>query len=220
MSLQLAAVIFDMDGVILDNNDWHKKSWGVFARQLGIELKEEDYPTKVYGKTNEQILQQFFPQMTADQLVALSLEKEALYRQMYLPHFKLPEGLMHLVTTLHIAGIPMGLASNAPMVNIDFTLDNGGLRPYFKSIVSASEVQMPKPAPDVYLQAINKLGVIAAKTVIIEDSITGLQAGRAAGAKLVAIASTYPVDALMPHADLVINSFTEIGLQQLDVLVR
>jgi HAD superfamily hydrolase (TIGR01509 family) len=216
----ISALVFDLDGVILDNNYWHKVSWGAFAQRLGIVLREEDYATKVYGKTNEQILQQFFPDMSAQRLTELSLEKEALYREMYLPHFELNAGLLNLLEELKAAGVPLGVASNAPMVNIDFALDNGAIRSYFSAVVSASEVSVPKPAPDVYLKALAKLNANPAQAIIIEDSLTGIKAGKATGASVIGITTTYSRDELeAASADWVIDHFDELKIDTLHQLV-
>jgi len=152
------AFIFDMDGVIINNNDWHLRSWLEYAHRIGMELNAEEFHRKVFGKTNEQILSVEFPDASEKQLVAWSLEKEALYREMYAPDFKLADGLPEFLEALKSKEIPIAVASNAPLVNVDFALDMGDIRSYFDVIMFAGLVPNPKPAPDIYLKSAELLG--------------------------------------------------------------
>lgn len=208
-------VIFDMDGVILDNNFAHKKAWEKYSRDLGFSLSEEDFKTKVFGKTNEEILVNFFPDATPEVIEQLSLEKEAVYRSIYFPDFKILAGLESLLKNLQLNNIPVAVASNAPLVNIDFALDTGFIRPYFKSVVSAKMVEKPKPAPDIYLKAAESINRKPDNCIVFEDSLTGVQAANAAGCQVVGVTTTYSKEELEPHCALVINDFTSVTLSYL-----
>ena len=209
--MQKFGVVFDMDGVIINNNDWHVKSWLAFADRSQIDLKEEEFHTKVFGKTNEQILEIFFPDASWAQLQTWALEKEALYREMYRPYFKLADGLLDFLKQLKDKGIGIAVASNAPLVNIDFALDEGEIRPYFDAILYAGMVPNPKPAPDIYLKACELLGYPAQTCYVIEDSPPGLKAAVAAGCKAIAITSTFPKPELQLLTPRVIDHFAELG---------
>lgn len=205
-----SAIIFDMDGVIIHNNDWHLKSWLIFAQKLGIDLKEEEFPTRVFGKTNEEILWAAFPDESPKQIERWALEKEALYREMYAPSFKLADGLLEFLESLKENQIPVAVASNAPLVNVDFALDKGQIRPYFQCIMHAALVPRPKPAPDIYLESARRLGFAPSDCLVIEDSPTGLQAALEAGCRTAAITSTYPGSELKALSSIVFDSFPEI----------
>jgi beta-phosphoglucomutase len=204
-------LIFDMDGVIINNNDWHLSSWLVYAKRIGMELKEEEFHEKVFGKTNEQILAAAFPDMQEEQLVAWSLEKEALYREMYAPDFKLADGLLEFLDGLKSRNVPIAVASNAPLVNVDFALDMGNIRPYFDVVMFAGLVPNPKPAPDIYLKSAELLGFSPSDCYVVEDSPTGLKAAVAAGCKPVAITSTFPAEGLQTYTPFIVDSFHELG---------
>jgi len=204
-------VIFDMDGVIINNNDWHLKSWLVYAKKLGMALTAEEFPEKVFGKTNEQILAVAFPDADAAQLEAWSLEKEALYREIYAPDFKLATGLLSFLEALKQRNIPVAVASNAPLVNVDFALDLGKIRPYFDVVMYAGLVPNPKPAPDIYIKSAELLGLPAGACFVIEDSPVGLEAANKAGCRPLAITSTFPKEKLKPISERVFDSFDEIG---------
>jgi len=204
-------VIFDMDGVIINNNDWHLKSWLVYAKTLGMELTEKEFPEKVFGKTNEQILAVAFPDASPEQLEAWSLEKEALYREMYAPDFALADGLLTFLEGLKQRKIPIAVASNAPLVNVDFALDLGKIRPYFDVVMYAGLVPNPKPAPDIYIKSADLLGLATGSCFVIEDSPTGLEAANRAGCRPLAITSTFPKEKLGPISERVFDGFDEIG---------
>jgi HAD superfamily hydrolase (TIGR01509 family) len=203
-------VIFDMDGVIINNNDWHLKSWLVYAKRLGIDLREEEFPTRVFGKTNEEILAQAFPDASQEQLVVWSLEKEELYREMYRPDFKLADGLLAFLETLKAHSVPIAVASNAPLVNVDFALDLGEIRSFFDVVMYAGLVKKPKPAPDIYLKSAELLSYSPSDCYVIEDSPTGLAAAVAAGCRPVAITSTFSSTDLNGFTSFIVDSFDEL----------
>jgi HAD superfamily hydrolase (TIGR01509 family) len=205
------AVIFDMDGVIINNNDWHLKSWIIFAERLGMPLKPEEFHERVFGKTNEQILALEFPDASDEQLLAWALEKEALYREMYAPEFALADGLYSFLETLKSKNIPVAVASNAPLVNVDFALDMGKIRHFFDVIMYAGLVPNPKPAPDIYLKSAELLGFRPENCFVVEDSPTGLQAAVAAGCNPIAITSTFTSGDLLPYTSFIVDHFDELN---------
>lgn len=211
MREQIKAVILDMDGVILDNNDWHLRSWLAYAEKRKIPLRAEEAYTRVFGKTNQEIILEAFPDCDESTVAEWSLEKEALYREMYLPHFRLAEGLEDFLNRLKEAGIPLGLASNAPMENVRFTLENGKIAHCFDITVWAGMVDKPKPHPDIYLKTAKLLGISADCCLVVEDSPTGLLSAKAAGCIPVAITSTYDRAFLQNYSDIVTDSFSEIS---------
>jgi beta-phosphoglucomutase len=210
---EVKAVIFDMDGVIIDNNDWHLKAWMEYSRKLGMPLTEEEFPTRVFGKTNEEILIEAFPDADPDQILSWSLEKEALYREMYRPHFQLAPGLFEFLEQVKSAGLPMAVASNAPRVNVDFALDEGKIRDYFETYLYYGVVARPKPAPDIYLESCRRLGLDPSNCWVIEDSPTGIHAAVQAGCVAIAIASTFPADDLLRLTPHVFPNFNEISIE-------
>jgi HAD superfamily hydrolase (TIGR01509 family) len=204
------AVIFDMDGVIINNNDWHLKSWIIFAERLGMPLKPEEFHERVFGKTNEQILALAFPDASDEQLLTWALEKEALYREMYAPEFALADGLYSFLETLKSKNIPVAVASNAPLVNVDFALDMGEIRHFFDVIMYAGLVPNPKPAPDIYLKSAERLGFRPEDCFVVEDSPTGLQAAVSAGCNPIAITSTFKSGNLLPYTSFIVDHFDEL----------
>ena len=190
------ALIFDMDGVIVDSNTLHRESWRVYNRRFGIETSEA-MQQRMYGKRNDEIVRDFFGDgLSPEQVIAHSAEKEKLYREMMAP--LLQESLVPGVTELlqQTNGTPVGLATNAERANVDFMLDGAQvgdrpLRSCFQVVVDGHQVARPKPAPDIYLRVAELLGAEPRNCVVFEDSHTGIEAALAAGARVVGVRTTH-----------------------------
>lgn len=205
--------LFDMDGVLVDNNPLHLKSWQVFFEKYGVSIAEEDFETKVYGKTNAEILEMLWPERTfsEEEIEALAEEKEAMYRDLVDPIFSLTPGLFNFLAQLKAEGFKTGVATNGPFSNLNYTLEKGNIRQFYDAEVTPALVALPKPAPDVYLKAAELAGISPDRVLIFEDSFTGIKAAKAAGAKVAAITTTYSREALAEVADAVFDSFEELS---------
>lgn len=180
------AIIFDMDGVIIDSMALHTHVWEVYVERLGWPL--ENIAMRMLGKRNDEILRDFRGgTLTGAEIEAHGAAKEALYREMMLPMFeqKLVPGVRAFLAQLD--GVPCALGTNAEPLNVEFVLEHAGIGDRFRAVVDGHQVARPKPAPDVYLEAARRLGVNPANCVIFEDSPGGLQAARAGGARVVCV---------------------------------
>ena len=203
-----------MDGVLVDNNAYHKKAWLLFLEKFGHHLTDQQLDQHVYGKTNQDILNYVFPEnMTEGKIRKLSNQKEEIYREIYQDHIQAPPGLIHLLAAL-IAEVPIGVASSAPPQNLDFVLDALQIRQYFSVLVHGEMVKNGKPRPDIYLKTAELLNANPRHCTVFEDSLAGIESGQKAGMKVVAITTTYPADQLN-HADRVIDSFDQFNMDQL-----
>jgi HAD superfamily hydrolase (TIGR01509 family) len=182
----VVAVIFDMDGVLIDSNPTHVAAWIEYLTGLG--LPYEGIDTWMSGKRNDQIMRILLgDNASAEEIFAHGAEKEALYREMMAPQLEecLMPGLRPFLDTLN--GLPVGLGTNAEPQNVEFLLERAGLRGRFGAVVNGHQVEHPKPAPDIYLRVAELLGVDARECVIFEDSPGGIRAARAAGARVVGV---------------------------------
>ncbi len=180
------ALIFDLDGVIVDSMPVHHQAWGRYLESLGI--PPSDLATRMHGRRNDEIVLDFLGGSADPQTVfEHGAAKERLYREMMRPRLEqqLVPGILPFLKRTD--GAPVALASNAERANIDFVLDRAGLRRYFQVIVDGSEVPEAKPAPDVYLLAASKLGIPARNCIVFEDSPVGVTAARSAGARVAGI---------------------------------
>lgn len=206
-------VIFDMDGVIVDNADYHFQAWQEASRRHGIQLSEAEYQRSYNGRPMKEILRLMFgPQMSEAEGQEFEDEKEALYRELYRPHIQPVPGLVDFLHSLRAAYIPCAVATSAPSRNVDFTLENTHTRRFFEGVVDASMVKRGKPHPEVFLKAADLLNILPHKCVVFEDALMGIAAAKAAGMKVVGVATTHPASELS-QADYVIGDFTELNLK-------
>jgi beta-phosphoglucomutase len=180
------ALIFDLDGVVVDSMPLHTLAWQRYLRSLGIQ--GNDVETRMHGRRNDEIVRDF---LGADTDPATVFEhgaaKERLFREMMRDELEqhLVPGVKQLLERSSHA--PVALATNAEPANVDFVLDGAGLRRYFRAIVDGTQVAHAKPAPDVYLRAASELRVPPRNCIVFEDSPVGVAAARAAGARVVGI---------------------------------
>ncbi len=213
-----SAVVFDMDGVLIDSNPFHLAKWVDLLNQHRIPFDSEDLPKQILGKRNDTAFRYFFgPDITPEACRQLSEELEATFRRAFKPHARPLPGLETLIEECHRAGIPMAVASSAMVANIEFVVDALKFRPYFQHIVSGDHVSHPKPDPEIYLKAAELLHLPPEECVAFEDSFVGVEAAHRAGMKCVGIASTFPIEELRAQtpAVLVVRSFEELTLARL-----
>jgi beta-phosphoglucomutase len=185
------ALIFDMDGVIVDSNPWHRAVWEEYNRGLGVEMTEE-MTRRMYGKRNAELIREFYGRDLDDaEVLARGAAKETLYREMMKPHLDgaLVPGIREFLARHR--DLALAVATNAEPPNVDFVLDETGLRPFFRVIVNGHEVAHPKPHPEIYLRVADALGVTPADCIVFEDSHTGVEAALAAGMQVVGIGTTH-----------------------------
>jgi len=205
------ALLFDMDGVIVDSNPLHRHAWEVFNRRYGLETTEAMHEF-MYGKRNDDIVRNFYGTgLPRDEIVARGAAKEALYRELAKGRLEemLVTGLRDFLHTYR--GAPMGLASNGEPENVEFIVENAGLRPYLRAVVNGHQVMNPKPHPEIYLRVADILQVPPADCIVFEDSHAGVQAGLAAGMRVVGLRTTHGE---LPGASITVDNFLSGELRQ------
>jgi beta-phosphoglucomutase family hydrolase len=206
----MIALIFDMDGVIVDSNPMHRESWVAFNRRYGLETTEEMHQF-MYGKRNDQIVRDFYGDgITAEEVEARGRAKERLYREMMAGRTEemLVPGLRAFLERHR--DLPMGVGSNAEPENVAHVLDEAGLRRYFRAVVDGHQVHNPKPHPEVYLRVAELLETEPANCIVFEDSHSGAAAAVAAGMRVIGLCTTY---VNLPGAVLTIDNFLSGDLE-------
>ena len=218
----MKAVIFDMDGVIVDTNPHHRTAWREYYQRNGKTLSDDDFVQYVSGKHNSDIVAHLFAgqTLTPDEVVRLSSEKEALFRELYHPVITPVAGLVDFLKSLKTAGILTAVATSAPVENLDFVMDTLNIRSYFDALLNESMVTHPKPDPEIYQKAMAMLGVEPTDSVIFEDSMTGIQAAKASGAYVIGMATTQSANELRPFVDDVANDFTTVTIDRLQQMIK
>jgi len=214
------AVIFDMDGVIVDTNVFHKDAIHQFCKKYGFSLTEEQLRTSIYGRTNKDWLTNLFGTLTPEQLHAYAHEKEQLFRDLYAPHIKPVKGLLQFLESLSAQSIVAAIATSAPPENVAFVLSHIPIRKYFNVILDERVVTYGKPDPEIYIKTAAALGFKNEKCIIIEDSLSGVTSGRRSGSKVIGITTTHTREELT-DASYIINDFDELKLSVLpDILQK
>jgi len=195
-----------MDGVICDTNPHHSLAWKAFLKKYDIDATEEEFIAHMYGKSNSYILKYFLKrEIIGDEFNLMEFEKEALFRQLYEPEVIAIDGLLDFIDDLKANGIKTGIATSAPVENLELILSKLPLADKMQSLLSSADVTHHKPNPEVYLKSAVNLGISPENCVIFEDSHSGVTAGKAAGAKVVGVLSTYKKEELPVCNDYIVN---------------
>lgn len=206
------AFVFDMDGVLFDNSDFHVQAWTEYARLYGRELSVDDIKRRLGFNNREYMRFVLDREPTAEEIAKATVEKEALYRTLSRGHLAVPPGLLALLGAAARGGIACGIATSAPKENVDFVLDGLKIRHFFKEVVDAGQVKHGKPDPEIYQVSAQRLGVPPAQCIVFEDAIAGIQSGNAAGMRVIAITTSYPAAVLAEHSPAaIIGSFTDLA---------
>ena len=210
VKFQTFAVIFDMDGVIVDNMEYHKKAWDIFLKKYAPDVELEEF-SKHFGKVNKDLLKIVFKrEVSPGEEARFGEEKEAIYREIYSDHIVPTAGLVDFLITLRKNKVKTAVATAAPRINMDFVFEKTGLRKYFDVLIAASEVMRGKPDPEIYLKAAEKLNCPPKHCLVFEDSMPGIQAAQNAGMRVIALATSHPAERLQ-SAEWVVKDFTKIS---------
>src|SRR5947208_2763 len=137
-SMNIKAAIFDLDGTIIDNNDFHLRSWRNYLQNVGRKITEEEYRANINGRTNKDAIEYIYNRkMSDEEAMKYTLEKEAIYRKLYQPYIAPVPGLIELLEFLQQRRVIMGIATSGIPLNIDFMFANIPVKKYFKVIVNS-----------------------------------------------------------------------------------
>jgi beta-phosphoglucomutase len=193
MNISPRAFIFDLNGTMINDMDYHIKAWThILNEDLKAGMTYEQIKSNMYGKNSELFIRVFGDgKMTNEEMEFWSMEKEKRYQQAYRPHLQLISGLDKFLKKSYEAKIPMAIGSAAIPFNIDFVLDQLDIRNYFTSIVSADDVLISKPHPETFLKAARLLNISAADCLVFEDAPKGVEAAAKAGMSCVVLTTLH-----------------------------
>ncbi len=207
----IKAVIFDLDGVLLDSERYHNQAILSVLEKEGFP-PDPDCITEYVGKTTPVFLREFYRDKGRELSEAEHARLVQAKKDEFWSLFKAEahEGAAELVRGLR-GGYKLAVASNSPEGYVRDNLASIGLLEFFEEVISIDDVERPKPAPDTFLKAAQKLGVEPGVCLVIEDSIYGVAAAKAAGMKCIAVTTNYPAEALI-DADKIVASLAEVKL--------
>jgi beta-phosphoglucomutase len=210
------AVLWDMDGVLVDTAGYHYEAWHQTMQKYGINVSLSDF-LKVFGRTTEETALIFLGKTSAEGLIdEISILKENTFREIVRGQASLLPGALTWLDRLSRAGVPQALASSAPQANVDVLVDSTGIRKYFNAVLSESSGP-GKPDPSVFVQAAALLKMDRRRCIVIEDSPAGLEAARRAGMKSIAVTTTRPAEVLQA-ASIIIESLERLSEEILQTL--
>ena len=218
----LKGVLFDMDGVLVNNLEVHREAFAEFFRRYGVE-RTFDELNRVFGKGNDDIMGELMPREVVERvgIRELGYEKEAIYREIYAPRITPQPGLKTFLAACEEHGLRCAVGSSGYMANVDFVLDRCDIRRYFEATVAGDQVTRCKPDPEIYLTAAAKLGLEPCECIVFEDAEAGIEAAQRAGIKVVALASTFSREFLEgTHPDMIIDDFRDVTIADIRALVE
>ncbi len=223
----LKAIIFDFDGIIAHTEPIHLKAFQATLCDYDMEMTEEEYFEKYLAYDDKTFFRQLLQDREFKHDEPLRHEmmrvKSAHYDELISGNIELLPGARELIKSVGHK-YPLAIGSGALGVEIRQILEHAGLESYFKVIVSADEVERSKPAPDVFIEALSRMnqafpgsGILARNCLVIEDSVSGIEAALSSGMKCLAITNSYPADKLS-QAHLIKDSLEGLGLGELEAL--
>lgn len=217
---KLQALIFDMDGVLVDNTPVQARAYQLLFRDQEVEADATQLLRRLNGAPAAEILTEAFAKQPQpdEKLEAYAEQRELLYRTLYWDDRRALPGLVEFLEAARAAGLKIGLGSGSGQESIGYILDGLDLRRFFDVVVSKDDVDKGKPHGDTYSVTAEKLGVAPAQCVVFEDAVLGEQAAYRAGIRCVAVAATLPGRDFQAPL-LVIRDFTELTLERLTELV-
>lgn len=213
----IKAFIFDMDGVIVNSEPELVKIEIEYMVNFGVEITKKDLDEFV-GTNSYYMFDKLKKKYNLNKTVNELVDE---VRGIYLDHIQLKEnvnainGVIPLIKDLHNKGIKMVVASSSPVSWIEKIIETLEIREYFQELISGDFVKDSKPAPDIFLYALDKLKVKKEEAIVIEDSENGVKAANNAGIKVIGYEGDETSNQNLSHADMVIKDFNELDLDEL-----
>ena len=215
-----SAVLWDVDGVIIDSAEQHRLSWQQLAAERGLPFTDERFWAS-FGRRNSDVIPQLYGITgSPEELEALAQRKEALYRDLLRVQASALPGARELMAALHAAGYRQALGSSAPEENIRLIVELLDLTSYLGATISGETVAHGKPAPDIFLAGAHALGVAPQRCLVIEDAPAGIAAAHAGGMKCLAVRRAGVADAPgLDQADRVVTTLAEVDVRDVDAML-
>jgi len=213
---RLKAVLFDMDGVLLDSEEYICEAGVEMFREKGYRVTPEDFlPFTGMGENR------YLGGVAEKNHIPFQLEKDKartyeIYQSLVKGKLVPLEGVPEFIDKCRRKGLKLALASSADRIKIDINLRESGISPdTFQTIISGLDIKRKKPSPDIFLKAAKKLGVKASQCLVVEDAISGVAAGKASGARVLALTTSFTAGELS-DADWISENLSTAGDEPLE----
>ncbi len=215
MTRTVKAIIFDMDGVVIDSNPYHRMAWEKLLNDNQIAYTEESFQKVIFGRPGKEALRILCNDRFSDEeLTGLDEQVDAEYREI-IRQTEINEvaGLSQFIESSRKSGIKIALATSAPTENVTLVLGRLGLQSAFDVITDYTDIVNGKPDPEIYLKTVAKLNIEKAACLVFEDSFSGIQSARSAGLDVVAVSTSHASDELLVAGAIdVVADFTRLAI--------
>lgn len=211
----IKAIIFDMNGVIVNDERIHQEAWKEWCALHGFTLTEEQFSEFVFGRTEKDVFSMLHKrEISKEELEQFSNERVDVAIRIFQPKLEANPGFLSFVQYLVSHNMKLAIATSSRNRYSNFIVDSLNLRQYFPVIITAEDITNGKPDPQIYQMAASRLNVDPTECLVFEDTHSGIQSAKNANMKVVAIATTHKAEELT-DADIVIPSFEVLDYTQL-----
>ncbi|MBK1713802.1 HAD family hydrolase [Rubrivivax gelatinosus] len=197
-----AALLFDLDGTLIDSMPIHHEAWRRWHAELGLPFDDGGFFVATAGRVNDEILRELFPAMPDAERARLAERKEALYREAAAGTLALVPGARELLVAARAAGFKLAVCTASPLANVQVAFERFALDSLVDTLTSPADGLRGKPHPDIFLEAARRLGVAADDCLVFEDAPLGVEAAGRAGMDAVALTTTLPASAFAGYPNL------------------
>lgn len=209
------ALIFDMDGTMIDSMPSHARSWEVFAQRHLVEMDLAELMRRTTGRTGTECMGELFGRvMTPAEALPLVKEKEQIYRELFAPIFAEVRGFKAFESAARAMGLKIAVGTAGDIHNVEFALSNLKMQKNPQAIIRGDMGLPGKPEPAIFLEAARAVSVAANHAIVFEDAPLGIEAARRAGMRAVAICSTHSAKELAgDHVIASVKNYEELTAQ-------
>ncbi len=213
------AVIFDLDGVLIDSKSDHLRSWQEFAKERGVDIPDDRF-IETFGRQNRDAIPILFGGgRSEEEIHEMGERKEEVYRELARGRIREIPGARDLVRSLAADGLLLAVGSSGHPVNVALAIEELGLSEIFRAVVTGPDVQRGKPDPEVFLAAASKLAVNPCRCVVIEDAPAGVEAAIAAGMHVIGLAGTHS-EASLSRAHRIVDDLAQVTPDSIRSMVK
>jgi beta-phosphoglucomutase len=223
MKSEVRALLFDLDGTLIDSMPHHQSAWVVWHARHGLTIDNDSFFTSTAGRSNDEILTDMLPAASAAEIAVLVDEKEMLYREFAAPSLALIAGAKDFVQRARAAGLRLAVCTASTPKNMALAFQRFGIDEWVETVVSPADMSSEpgasarlrgKPHPDIFLEAARRLGIAPEHCVVFEDAPLGVEGARRAGMLAVALTTTLPGSAFAEFDNLlsIAADFTTLAI--------
>ena len=214
----MKALLFDLDGTLIDSMPLHHNAWVEWHARRGTVMNRDDLSfAKTAGRSNAELLLDLFPEHSVEEHLVMADAKEAIYREFATRSLQLIAGAREFVEQARAAGCKLAVCTAATLPNMALAFERHGIDAWVDTVTSPADGLRGKPHPDIFLEAAKRLGIAPEHCVVFEDAPLGVEGARRAGMKAVALTTTLPAAAFAEFDNLIAIApdFTRLALHEL-----